>query len=549
MTARIRAAALGLALLLLAACTSMPTAGPVMRSDVVVNDPGTAENVPEGPHAGAGPPDLVESFLIAGAQGFGDEFATAREYFAGEARETWKPLDGVVVAGAFTYTQTTATQVTIDVPVVARVDGDGRYTEAPPDARESVTYDLVRNSDGEWRIASAPDGLVLPQVVFDSQFRAASVYFLSADKTFLVPETRWFPVDHLPTYVMKALLAGPSPWLRDAVVTAVPDGAQLKPDAVQVDDAGVAQVGLAPMPAILAADRGLLLAQIDASLLPISSVGSVHVTTGDVILEGADVLEGGSSVDGSLEFLQAGRLLTLEGKSVKPVDGVGSLEGLALRHPARDESGGVRVGVSRGRSLITLPRGDNDEPATLATGSRLVAPSVDRFGWAWTATSGGGLIAGHVGAEPVEVKAAFLDGRQVRSLRVARDGTRIAIVSEGSDGVAVDVGAIARDGNGAPRQIGEVIRAGAVLTDASVVVWAEESALAVIGTSAGTLAVHTVPVAGPSVALPEVSEIASVAGGRILYASTSTGDLLRYAVTSWTAMAGVKDVLDPSYPG
>ena len=39
MTARLRAAALAVAVLLLAACTSMPTSGPVMRSDVVVNDP------------------------------------------------------------------------------------------------------------------------------------------------------------------------------------------------------------------------------------------------------------------------------------------------------------------------------------------------------------------------------------------------------------------------------------------------------------------------------------------------------------------------------
>ena len=41
-----------------------------------------------------------------------------------------------------------------------------------------------------------------------------------------------------------ALLAGPSPWLRDAVRTEVPDGVQLKPEAVRVDAEGVAHVGL-----------------------------------------------------------------------------------------------------------------------------------------------------------------------------------------------------------------------------------------------------------------------------------------------------------------
>ncbi|MDM7831725.1 LpqB family beta-propeller domain-containing protein [Cellulomonas edaphi] len=551
MTRRLRcwaAAVAAMAAVALTGCTAMPTEGPVVRSDVVVSDPGDAENVPEGPHAGAGPSDLVESFLLAGATGFGDDFVTAREYFSGEAREAWKPLAGVVVAGPFTTAQTSKTQVTLDVPVLARIDGEGRYTEAPPDARESVTYDLVRNADGEWRIASAPDGLVISSVVFETQFRSASVYFLAADEKNLVPETRWFPVEHLPTHVMKALIAGPSPWLRDAVRTAVPDGTQLKPDAVEIDAAGTALVRLAPMASVLAADRGPMLAQIYASLLPLSGVGSVQVKTGEVILEDPDDLESGTQPDGTLEFLQAGQLVGLDGRTTTPVAGVASLDGLGLRHPARNEDGSLRVAVANGSAVVTLPEADKPS-VTLVSGQRLVAPSVDRFGWVWTASSGGGLVVGHVGGEQVAVKADFLDGREVRSVRVARDGTRVAVISAGTDGVTLNVGAVTRDAKGAPQQIGEVIQAGATLTDATAVVWADESTLAVLGRSAGTLTVHRVPVSGPTVRLPEVADVDGLAGGRLLYVSTTEGALRREGPASWAEVPGVTDVLDPSYPG
>ncbi|ROS31181.1 LpqB family beta-propeller domain-containing protein [Cellulomonas sp. PhB150] len=551
MNVRLRAVTLAVVVMLLAACTSMPTSGPPVRSNVVASDEGRAAPLPEGPQAGAGPVDIVQSFLIAGANGFPDEFVTARQYLAGDARQAWKPLAGVVVAGPLTYSTTSKTQVTVDVPVLARVDGDGRYTEAPPDARESVTYDLVRNADGEWRISGVPDGLLLPKVVFDARFRAASIYFLSADETFLVPETRWLPQDKLPTHVMKALLAGPSPWLRDAVVTEIPDGTQLKPEAVVITGAGTAEVGLEPAATVLAAKRKLFLAQIDASLRPLPGVGSVKVTAGGVdgvILEGAATLQQGPTPDVPVEMLQAGKLVSLAGGTVKPVDGIGSLEGLGIRYPARDEDGDVRVGVSGGSSLVTLPQGGK-AGTTLLTGADLVAPSVDRFGWAWTATTADGLVAGRAGAKPVSITADFLQGRQVRSVRVARDGTRVAVISSGPDGVAINVGAVVRDANGAPQQIGEVIRAGSLLTDATALVWKDESTLAVVGRSAGTLAVHLVPVSGTTSALPEVPDLDAVAGGSVLYATSKDGMLRRYTASSWTAVPGVEGVLDPSFPG
>ncbi len=537
-----------LAVTVLAACSAIPTSGPVQEGDTEVAEPSEIQVLAEGPQPGDTPAEIVDGFLAAGAAGFSDRFVTAREYLAGEAKATWKPLDGVVVSGPIEPVPTgTETEITVNVPVLARVDGGGRYTEAPPDAQESVTYGLVQDDDDEWRIGTVPDGLILQQEDFARSFRPAALYFLSPDDQFLVPETRWFPEDNLPTAIMSALIAGPSPWLRDAVDTAVPDGVELNPVAVPIDD-GVATVRLEPQLAVVKADRDLLLAQIDASLRPVRGVGSIEVYAGDLLLEGTATLQKGEAPPGNVEFLQVDALVSLVDGKVVPVPGVGSLQGLDARSPASNADGSIRVMLSGPSTLTTMPTTEAGA-RTLWSGSGLAAPSVDRFGWVWTTTSAGGLVAVPVDGEPVPVAADWLDGRSVRAVRVARDGVRVAVVSAGADGVQVDVAAVTRDDSGSPQQLGAPVRTGASLVDATSVAWSEESTLAVVGRTTGNPTVHLVPVAGPSTALPEVAKLAGMAASTVIYVTTTDGSLRRFVGSTWASVTGVTGASDPTFPG
>ncbi|GIG28234.1 LpqB family beta-propeller domain-containing protein [Cellulomonas marina] len=537
-------------LVVLAGCVSIPTSGPVTEGAVAVDEGGRIDVLAEGPQEGAQPEEIVQGFLLAGAAGFGDDFVVARQFLTGDARAEWSPLAGVVVAGSVDLQRTSTSEVSVSVPVVARVDADGRYAEAAAGAAQQVTYGLVQGASGEWRIASLPDGLVLPRSVFATQFRSAPLWFLSPDRTSLVPEVRWFPERNLATAVVQALLAGPSPWLRDAVATAVPDGARLV-GSVPVDAAGVAQVTLAPPAAVLEADRGLLLAQLEATLA-LPRVSRAQVSSGDVVLEDPVALESGVVTSGAPEMLQDGSLVRLAGGGLEPVDEVGSLAGLGARSPARSEDGSVRV-LLTDAGLVRAPS-PGGEPVVLVPGADLAAPGVDRLGWAWTARTGdgGGLWAAGPDGAVVEVTADWLDDRRVRSLRVSRDATRVAVVSEGVDGVAVDVAGVVRDEGGVPRTAGEAVRVGASLVDATSVAWVDATTLAVVGRSTGAPALHLVPVAGATVVQPELSDLAAVAagrGGRNLLAATTEGSLYRLDGPSWVRVAGVEDVRDPSYPG
>ena len=547
---RLRRATLGaLTVAVLAACTAIPTSGPVQEGDAEVTEPSDIDVLAEGPQPGDTPTEIVDGFLAAGAAGFSDSFVTAREYLAGEAKTTWQPLASVAVAGPWQYEPSTVeTEVTIDVPVKARVDEGGRYAEAAPEGGESFTFEMVQDDADQWRISKPPDGLILQQEDFARSYRPASLYFLSPDHVFLVPESRWFPWKNLPTSIMTELLAGPSPWLQDAVDTAVPDGVELNPQSVTIGEDGVAHVSLAPALAVTRADRDLLLQQIDASLLPVKGIGSVQVDAGGVILEpGAKTLQRGNQPPSNVELVQDDKIAALVDGEVAPVPGLASLAGLDARGPARNEDASVRVMLSGTTTLTTVPTGA--EPARdLFTGTGLVAPSVDRFGWAWTASSDG-LVAVPADGDPVHVTADWLVDRTVRAVRVARDGVRIAIISSGADDVKVDVAAITRDESGSPQQVGLPQRAGASLVDASAVVWADESTLAVIGRSTGNPAVHLVPVAGPTKALPDVPKLAALAAGSVIYVTTTDGELRRFVGPTWAQIVGVTGASDPFFPG
>ena len=312
----------------------------------------------------------------------------------------------------------------------------------------------------------------------------------------------------------------------------------------------MAEVRLEPALAVTRADRDLLIAQIDASLRPVPGISSVQVYARDVPLEGSANLESGSGPPGNVEFLQDDRLVALVDGQVKPVPG---LAPAGRARPAQPGPQRGRVGPGHAvRAEHADDDADHGRPASqeLLSGSSLVAPSVDRFDWAWTAQPASGLVAARSGAPAVQVSADWLEGRAVRAVRVARDGVRIAVVSTGADGVQVDVAAITRDDSGAPQQLGSPIRAGASLVDATSVVWSEESTLAVVGRSVGNPAVHLVPVAGPTQdPLPEVANLADLAGSTVIYVTTTDGELRRFVGSTWAQILGVTGASYPSFPG
>lgn len=560
------AALLAVVLATLTACVGIPTSGPVGVGVEGVSDQGAVEPLGDPPPPDGTPEDIVRGFLGASAAGFtrdttsddaADDFRNAREYLSGETRRTWSPRERVVVyatASSPDIRLIGESQVEVDVRVAARIDGEGQYAQSGADAQESLVFDLVQDSEGQWRIAGLEDGVVLSEPNFEAVYRSATLYFLSQDETFLVPETRWFPLRNLATSIVRALIAGPSEWLRDAVRSAIPEGAVLQPDAVSVDEAGTATVSLAPggLP-VEPEDRALMQAQLEASLR-LARVRTVDVSAGGVPMDTpAAELARGQDWGGSLEAVQDDTLVQMAAGELEPVEGIASLAGLDAHDPARDGTGDLRVMLSGSDALVTVPTaGAASSP--LLRAPDLVAPSVDRVGWVWTASTQepGQLLAVDEDGTAVGVEAEWLQGRSVLSLRVARDATRVAVVSTGFDGVRVDVAAIVRDDSGTPQVLGEAWRTGVTLVDATRVVWVDESTLGVLARS-GTLTTpvyHLVPLSGQVQARRAIVDSIDIAGGKgesALYVATREGGLFARSGAAWEQVG--EGVRDPSFAG
>ena len=544
--------------ILLTGCAGLPTAGPVGQGDGAVDVPGTVFPLAYSPAADADPQSIVQGFLAAGAAGLSDNFAVARQYLAGAAQASWQPAEGVVVysvVGALTFQQVTDTQISVTLPVVATVDADGRYAEGSPGAQQDAAFDLLKNNAGQWRISGLNDGVLLSEPIFYTVYRATPLYFLTPARDLLVPEMRWFPQRNTATYAVRALLAGPSPWLRDAVTTAFPEGTRLAVEAVPVDADGVATVDLTV--AVASADgagRALLKAQLSHVLEP-AGVRSVDVSIAGLPMPepAAANVPSDPVPPGGLEVLSGGQLQRLSGAALKPVETVGSIVGLDPRSPAVGADGDLQVLLAGPDTLVVAPT-PTTPARTLLTGSALLPPSVDRLGWVWSGPSAGDgkLVVVQADGTMVRVGADWLEGRTVRSIRVSRDGTRIAVASSGADGPTIDVAGVVRDQAGTPQRLGDQVRVGERMTSSTQIVWVDESTLAVLGTSGAMTGptMHLVPVTGRTRALPALEGATSIAAGRgerALYLAGSDGELHTLQGTSWVGVAA--SIQFPTYPG
>ena len=546
-----------LVVLVLAACASLPQEGPVRQGDPDVTEPGSIALLARLPGPGDDPEQIVDGFLRAAAAGLTDDFTVAREFLTGSVRSAWDPLARVDVhAGQPSLERNPDTEVVeVTAPVSAVIDGTGRYTEAAPGSQARTRFGLVQD-DGEWRIRELADGVLLSEPIFRSLFQQVPLYFVEPSGAALVSETRWFPRRSAETAAVSGLLAGPSPWLETGAASRFPPGTTLLVDTVTVRD-GVAQVGLSTEARGAAPeDRALMLAQLAETLVGLPRVQSVEVSVSGAPFDTATVrrdLVVDPSVGTSPVVLSDGVLSRVEGNDLVPWGETAPISVPAASHPAIPFGLGVPVVLSGGTAVVTVPPQDVPAATLLAGAERLTPPSFDRLGWVWTAAVSGTVVhAFRVDGTRVLVDADWLAGRDVRALRISREGARALVLSEAGGSVRLDFAAVVRDAAGTPVAIGPPLQIGQRIVDATTGVWVDQQTVAVLGrtTSASTDTVMLTGVGGPTSALPPVDGAVGIAAGkgdRLIFVTTAAGVLVTRNGLSWTPT--VRGVRDPAFPG
>jgi WD40 repeat protein len=198
--------------------------------------------------------------------------------------------------------------------------------------------------------------------------------------------------------------------------------------------------------------------------------------------------------------------------------------------------------------------------SVILSGNALIAPSVDRFTWVWSGEQRQSLETGELmlsssyGTLQTTVVVPWLAGREVHSLRVSPDGTRVAVVSSANGIAHIEVAGIVRDAMNAPLSLGDPVTVGGQITGANAVAWQDESTLWVIGHTANNEAesLFGVSISGPSEVIAPAEKthtLTAARGPRAVILGSDQGVIRTRGSSGASWSEESLDAWFPTYPG
>jgi hypothetical protein len=563
---RAGAAVLAVILCLLTSCAQIPRSGPVGKSeDESAGNPNAPVFFPSAPRAGAGPEAVIEDFYLAGS-GYEDDYAVARQYLTQASSVAWKPDQRALVFRAARVVRTGVENVFhYELDVAYSVDAEGVATPLPEGTKENIPATLTQ-VDGEWRIAEIPDGTAIPEETFKVIYGAYPIYFYDPTFTYAVPDVRWFIRKKTVKAMTSALLGGPAPYLKGAVVSAFPSGTRLARESVPVVS-GAAQVDLAAEGLLEASNEDRLRMQTQLALTFRSQPDVINVE----LRANQDLLrveDNGSVVppvrDKNVPAHQIAvsndDLVRYENNRLSPLPDIQSVAALTPRAPAESPVSQSAAFLNAERTtLYSIVPG---QPArALTTRAALSRPSFGRYDWVWTAGPGAGGAAEILAYRPAGVAEGasvptatlaptWLAGRTVKEFRVSRDGSRALIISEQTGKTRVQITGIIRTADGTPRDL-TVPMTLLTTADADQGVWVDDTTIAVMKGSASddvTPELLSLASARPQLLAPwpGLTALSAGNGPEEIFGQSAEGIFQRLG-NGWSPQ--LKGPIDPSFPG
>ncbi|MCU1547197.1 MAG: hypothetical protein JWO29_148 [Arthrobacter sp.] len=563
---RAGAALLAVILCLLTSCAQIPRSGPVGKSkDESAGNPNAPVFFPSAPRAGAGPEAVIEDFYLAGS-GYEDDYAVARQYLTQASSVSWKPDQRTLVFRAARVVPTGVENVfNYELDLAYSVDVDGVATPLPEGTKENVPATLTQ-VDGEWRIAEIPDGTAIPEETFKVIYGAYPIYFYDPTFTYAVPDVRWFIRKKTVKAMTSALLAGPAPYLKGAVVSAFPSGIELARESVPVVS-GAAQVDLTAKDLVEASNEDRLRMQTQLALTFRSQPDVINVElranqdlvrvedNGTVVPPVID-----KSVPAHQIAVNNNDLVRYENNRLSPLPDTQSVAALTPRVPAESPVSQSAAFLNADRTtLYSVVPG---QPArALTTRAGLSRPSFGRYDWVWTAGPGADGAAEVIAYRPAGVAEGapvptvtlapnWIAGRTVKEFRVSREGARALIISEQNGKTRVQITGIIRTSDGTPKELTAPMT---LLTarEPDQGVWVDDTTVAVMkGSARDNVTPELLSLASPQpqqlAPWPGLTALSAGNGPEEIFGQSAEGIFQRLG-NGWSPQ--LKGPIDPSFPG
>jgi hypothetical protein len=449
------------------ACVGVPDTGPVVSADDQVRTQPEAdvERRAQRPQEGQSAQEVVTAFLQA-MTAYPVRTDVARQFLATDARASWDPLQKLITYEGRGIT-TGSSEVKVDLLGAHWVDSRGTWRGQREDGDIRLRFPIVQEGDA-FRIASAPNALIVPDDWFQDHYAPASIYYLDPTARILVPEPVFVPTDQVAAALVQRLLDEPSPALKDVVRSFVPPGLTLGL-SVPVS-AGVATVMLEGDPEPLTPEAAkLMVYQFAWTLRQDERVTTFSITIGDqpVTMEGGTSqfsVELGSEYApydvqaSSLLFrLQDGLLESGDSLTSAAVDGPLGQTQYGVEQVSVSLTAGLAASISGGGTALSLSSvNDQTHPVVqvLSGATRLLTPAWDFADRLWLvdqAVDGARVSVidtsrDETRAIPVEVRG--ISGKQIRTFLVSRDGTRLVAVVNGKQADTLRISRIRYDALG-----------------------------------------------------------------------------------------------------
>jgi Lipoprotein LpqB beta-propeller domain/Sporulation and spore germination len=454
-----------------AGCVSIPTTGPIEKVEEGQQPPCCVNVELTPPLAGDGSKQIVEGYLRAN-NNYQPNYGVARQFLTRMAAEKWSPEAGVsIYDGSLTATKEAADRATVELKgrLVGSLAKDRTYIARDEPLNQSFG---LKKENGEWRIDTLPSGLWVDEFYFTRFYQAYDLYFVG-NGTSLVPDPIYLPGLRNPANVasalIKALLKGPSEWLKPAVTSAIPPNTNLSVDSVTITD-GIAEVPLSDsVLALPDQQRSLLAAQIVYTLQQVGGVKGVLIKVNqqpfrvpgsdpnslvvfvDAIPRGVDPIP---SVAGEqLYAVQQGAVKvvnpTADSPTISPMEGplarpTSPVNQLAVSMANTD----LAVTTDDGTTLRRAPIGPGQSTPLLNGKRDLLRPQFTRYGEIWDIGRQDGRqriwIFAAESDDPIEIDSPVVQDGKVTAFRISPDGTRMALVRSTGTGQELGLARIIR---------------------------------------------------------------------------------------------------------
>lgn len=540
-----------LVLVVCSGCVGIPRSGGVQSGNpIAADDDFDITFIPSGPQPGSTPEQVLRGF-IAAATGPQNDYAIAREYLTPGEQESWLPDKSVLVdtSAERRFQANGDTQQRLSVYPEAQVDEFGLYERNPSDNPVPLDYEFAQ-IDGEWRISSAPDGIVLDSSTFSAVFAAHALMFFDPTWTYLVPDIRWFPTRaSTATTVVRALLAGPSAWLGAGVRTAFPDGTALSAQSVVVDGDVVRMDFSGGFVGENALGQSRMKAQLSASLSGIGSLGPDSISSAGAVVMIDTLTVPSPRVDARALVLSDEGFGYLSSGTIERIDGLS---------PAIEELSPSAVSAGVGTAFVAALTGDGtyvvvadgSDPLRVDAREGLVAPTVDPFGYTWSVPEDdpSAVLAFRRDGSSVEVATPWPEASSITSLQVSRDGTRVAALITSGGTTRLVVAAVTRsEPGGPPASIGDLHELDETENSPRAVTWVDDRTVAdltVESDGTGNVDLHTIgSTTTPAPSLDGATTIVGANTAQQIRALLDSGEIRVRSGSGWQTRATGVEVL------